>query len=57
MVEEHNLLAGHPNSDDWLGMLLFLLLAILLYYVGREMLLMAEKSQIRRKQNGKPFCL
>jgi hypothetical protein len=32
-----------PNSD-WLGMLPFLLLAILLYYVGREMLLSGRKN-------------
>jgi uncharacterized oligopeptide transporter (OPT) family protein len=32
-----------PNSD-WLGMIPFLLLAILLYYVGREMLLSGRKT-------------
>ncbi len=41
--EEHNPLFAGPNSD-WLGMIPFLLLAILLYYVGREMLLSGRKN-------------
>ena len=41
--EEHNPLFAGPNSD-WLGMIPFLLLAILLYYVGREMLLNGRKT-------------
>ena len=36
--EEHNPFFAGPNSD-WLGLLPFLLLAVLLYFVGREMLL------------------
>jgi uncharacterized oligopeptide transporter (OPT) family protein len=41
--EEHNPFFAGPNSD-WLGMLPFLLLAVLLYYVGREMLLSGRKN-------------
>jgi len=41
--EEHNPFFAGVNSD-WLGLIPFGILTILLYYVGREMLLAGKKK-------------
>lgn len=43
-AKESNPFFAGPNAD-WLGMIPFLLLALLLYYVGRELVLTGKKSK------------